>query len=231
MDVKELPVKTDDAGLDIGEYLRIISRGRWWILLAFLTVLSITIYLNNKAVPVYEATVTLLSEEYRRESMSAFSGGGDSWGYFVGDKPINNKQAILKSMLVAREVARFLKKQPDVAQLSFMKNAAGNLHPNDKVARKLINRIRVSFIDNSDIISFTASGFGKNGAHEAAVIANAYGDVFYDKSFRELKSEIYEIKKFLQDQIEKYRIDLEKAEQELRIFKEREKLVALSTET
>jgi tyrosine-protein kinase Etk/Wzc len=46
-----------------------------------------------------------------------------------------------------------------------------------------------------------------------------------------MRGEIFEVKKFLEEQIERYKIDLEKAEEMLKEFKEREGMVELDSET
>ena len=202
------PLLQEEKQFALNDYLRILLRGRWIISFTFLSVLAITLVLNKKTIPVYRSSVILLSEEFRREPMSAL-GGGATWGYFVGDKPINNKQVVLKSSKMAMEVAAFLKRSPQRDEYEFIKDQYGNFLSDEAIAPILQRSIDVTFTKDSDIITFTAYGYGKQGARDAAVVANAYGDVYYEKSFRDIKGEIFEVKKFLTDQIENIKIDLE----------------------
>ena len=60
-----------EGSINLNEYLRIILRGRWIILISFLFILGTTTYFTYKMEPVYQASTTIMIEDKARLEQSA----------------------------------------------------------------------------------------------------------------------------------------------------------------
>ena len=86
----------------ITEYMRVLYRGRWIIVISFLVVMAATIYLTITTEPVYEAVAKLMIEEEGGMSQSLF----EVTSYIKREKMINNQVEILKSRTLAEQVIK-----------------------------------------------------------------------------------------------------------------------------
>ena len=57
-----LEVDEREEQVTLRDYLRVLYRGRWIILLSFLAVVSSVLYFTIQAIPIYQATATILTD-------------------------------------------------------------------------------------------------------------------------------------------------------------------------
>ena len=214
------------------DYLQIILRGKWVILAAFLLVLAATAAYTFTTKPVYEATTSVLIDTKGQQS----SGFMDFTG-FGAVKNIKNELEILKSRSLAEVVAQSLhdrsftdsdSTEPILIVRGGEDNGPG---PDFVTIGQTVGRLGgdVSFepVRDSDVIKVTAKS---PQAREAALIANTYAQVYYDRNMFTSRTRSRAVKEFLQGQLNTRSGTLDKAEEQLQKYMETKGIVSLDEE-
>jgi tyrosine-protein kinase Etk/Wzc len=219
-------IEQPESSIKVSEYLRIILRGRWIILLCFIVVLATTTYFTYKMEPVYQASATIMIEDKGRLEQSAFGFSG----FLNLQTMIANQVEVLRSRTLGERVIRTLESSPYRKNLKIMADFDLSGRPvnfSDKV-KNLRESITVEPVKDTDIILVKILA---NSAFEAAHLANEISQQFYWMNLEMSKGEVGEVRRFLESQLDSVRQKLSESEQALRSYKESHKLVALDEET
>lgn len=215
-----------EGSVNLNEYLRIILRGRWIILLSFLLVLGTTTYFTYKMEPVYQAVTTVMIEDKGRMEQSVFGFSG----FINAQTMIANQVEVIKSRTLAERVIRSLETSPyrhDLQILSEYDRSGRQVTFEGKV-KNLRQDIAVEPVKDTDIITVKVQA---NTAFEASYLANAVAKQFYLYNLEMSKGEVGEVRKFLEAQLDSIRSKLAESEEVLKQYKESNKLAALDEET
>ena len=90
----------EEQQVSLQDYIRILYRGKWTILVSFLLVLIITIYITFTTEPEYEATATVLIQSSGAQERMLF----DDMYFGNQSTMITNQIEILKSRTLAEGV-------------------------------------------------------------------------------------------------------------------------------
>ncbi|MBU1651442.1 hypothetical protein KKA00_04435, partial [bacterium] len=163
-----------EGSINLGEYLRIILRGRWIILISFLLVLATTTYFTYKMEPVYQASATIMIEDKGRLEQSAFGFSG----LLNTQTMIANQVEVIKSRTVAESVLSRLEssKYSDNLKILADEDANGNPVSYEAKLQRLRLVMSVEPITDTDIIVVKMTA---NSSFEAAYLANTVADEFY----------------------------------------------------
>lgn len=215
-----------EDSININEYLRIILRGRWIIMVSFLVVLGLTAYVTYNMEPVYQASTTIMIEDKGRLEQSIFGFPG----LMNTQTMISNQVEIIKSRTLAERVLESLRSSPYRDHLKILASHDKKDHPVNQEAqlKQLRESITVEPILDTDIIIVKVTA---NTAFEAAYLTNEVADVFYSFNLEISKGEVGEVRKFLEAQLDSIRAKLAESELALKQYKESNKLVALDEET
>ncbi|HEX7343252.1 MAG TPA: Wzz/FepE/Etk N-terminal domain-containing protein, partial [bacterium] len=219
-------IEQQESSVKVIEYLRIILRGRWIILLCFLVVLVTTTFFTYKMEPVYQASATIMIEDKGRLEQSVFGFSG----FLNLQTMIANQVEVLRSRTLGERVIRSLENSPYRQNLKVMADADESGRPvsfSDKV-KNLRESITVEPVKDTDIIVLKVQS---NSAFEAAYLANEISQQFYWQNLENSKGEVGEVRRFLESQLDSVRQKLAGSEEALRTYKETHKLVALDEET
>ncbi|MDZ7336916.1 MAG: polysaccharide biosynthesis tyrosine autokinase [candidate division KSB1 bacterium] len=230
------------------DYVRVLYRSRWLILICFLAVVGSTAFFTFRAEPIYQASAKLMIQEGGGVSRMVF----DVTGFVKKETMINNQMEILKSRSVAERVIASLETSPYAGQLRILGNDPGNhrgknsrrlgiLRSSEPVspeeaakarhesAIKAIQRgIKVTAVRNSDMINVS---FEAPSPFEAAFVTNTIVDEFKKFNQAQSQAEVRQVKQFLEEQLALIQEQLSRSEEALRAYKERERVVALDKET
>ncbi len=235
------------------DYMRVMYRGRYLILISFLVVLISTIYFTFTTEPVYEASAKLLIEEKGGVGESLF----DITSMMKKETMINNQVEILKSRTLAENVIRDLQASDKAKDLRILGNFppgtkkrsnplafVTNLlksHTNGKGQRaedvtgifdglveSLRGSIEVTPIRNTDMIEIKVSALSP---FEAAYVTNAVAEAYKKMNQSQSQAEVRQVKNFLQEQLDQYQSELARSEESLKNYQEKAKVVALDKET
>lgn len=236
------------------DYIRVLYRGRWIIVISFLAVVLSTAYFTFTTEPIYEATAKIMIEEEGGVSGSIF----EFTSYMKKETMINNQIEILKSRTLAEKVIKKLQNSPYTDQLRILGNQPENgkrrVNPLgvakswlsglfksksstteqnvgssfDNFVASLRGSIDISPIRNTDMIDIKMTAFSP---FEAAYLTNIVAFAYEEFNQTQSQAEVRQVKTFLQEQMEQYREQLAESEVALRDYKENEKVVALDEET
>ena len=213
----------DRRSAALHDYVRVFYRGRWIIALAFLATVIAAVIFSFAVHPVYEAKTTLMLEKDKGMQRSLL---GIS-GYIERETEINNQVEILKSRTLAEEIVDRLAKEPQRERFDLLRAMDSGIRDEDLV-EALRNNLTIVPLRETDIIEIK---YRSGTPWEAAFIANAYADQYYQRDLEFSRGEITEVRQFLKEQLKNIQEALQQSEEELRQFKEQEKVVALSEET
>jgi tyrosine-protein kinase Etk/Wzc len=215
------------------EYVAILMRGWWIILLSLVIVFGLTAYFTYKTKPVYESsTMVLIDMKDNMGSMPVFDLSGES-----NTNKITNELEIMKSNGTADAVAEALLARRTVddktsALLTIIrppeKNITGDtLASAETVADRLTGAVTFSPIKESDIIRITARS---TDPKEAALIANLFTEIYTTRNLNTSRLRSQTVREFLQSQMQSKHTVLDTTENELQRYMRNSGVVSLDAE-
>ena len=218
--LEENPVRLTD-------YLRILRRGKWIIILSFVAVVGSTAYFSFTTTPTYEAQCMVIVDSQSRVERTLFDVGPFSQQVTM----INNQVQILKSRLLAEKVISSLLESGLQDSLSlFRVENPEDLHVGYRryFVRHLQKALSIEPVRDTDVIKIKVKA---PSPQEAAFLANKVAEVYQNLDREFSRGEISQVVTFLRDQLQKKEESLRAAEEALRKFQQDEGIVALSQET
>lgn len=223
-DFDEYP-QQDEEQVSLQDYLRILYRGRWIILVSFLVVMIATVYFTFTAPKVYEAFGTIIVESQGTMERNLFD------LTYMGNQTtlITNQVEILKSRKLAEFVISFLEDQPYRDSLIiFQPSEDGSYMNKRQQVNWIMSHMEVNPKKDTDVIEVK---FQAGSPMEAAIITNAVIDRFKFLNRTMNVEELVELREFLENQVRKISEELKNSEESLREYREKEKLISLDKET
>ncbi|MCX6601306.1 MAG: polysaccharide biosynthesis tyrosine autokinase [bacterium] len=215
-----------DISQQLSEFLRILFRGRWIIVVSFLAVVGAVTYLTYRMRPQYAASTSLLIV-VRDRVENAFI---DRESVPASRTRNLNAMEIVQSRMIAEDVIRSLADSPYRTELELMQEIAPSGQPIsfDSRADALRDMISVSLQKDTDVLELTVVAYTP---FEAAFLANAVAEQFYKYSLQSARGEITDIRQFLEQQLDMVRGQLSQSEEVERSYKESQGVSALDQET
>lgn len=224
MEQNELEFVEEDH-LSIQDYIRILLRSRWIIVGSFVVVLLAALYISYTATPVYEAVTSIMIDKNGAMERTIF----DYNAFGNQNTLIANQMEIIKSRHLAERVARRLDLSDVRDSLSlFQPNEDGEYRTLRSMAGAIRGNMEVSNKRDTDIIEIK---YRANSRFEAAYIANAIAEEFRLSDAEANRSEISDLRVFLEKQLRKKGEELRISEERLKEYKEAEKVASLDEET
>ena len=215
------------------EYLTILLRGKWIILLTVAIVVGATAFYTFRTRPVYESTAMVLIDLKEKGGKLPFL---DLTGTGATNK-ITNELETLKSRSMAEAVARDLleKKFLDDNGQTLIPLAQavidGDPQPTLATVRDVTARVQktVEFapIRDSDIIKITARS---TEPREAALLSNTYTQAYTDRNLGASRMKSRAVREFLQTQLQTKHSSLEDNEKSLQDYMKSSGVVSLDAE-
>ena len=241
--------------VNIQDYLRILYRGRWIIIISFITVITFVSYYTFTATPIYRSTVKVMVKDNGGVQKTLFN----VTDFMEKEKKINNQVEILKSRTLAENVVKKLMMSDQADKLIILGNVPENRRKGvglkkgikklfdfvfsgsdntksaeneyelgfDRIVAVVRGSISVEPIRNTDMIEISVIA---QSPSEAAYVANTVAEVYKEQNQLESQEEVRKVKNFLEDQLKLFQKQLARSEQALKEYKEKEKVVALPKE-
>jgi capsular exopolysaccharide synthesis family protein len=216
----------DSSTNQISEFLRVLFRGRWIIIVSFLAVVAGVTFLTYRMQPEYVATATILILDHDRMEATLLNERPEP----VPKSRNLNAIEILESRRVAEDVIRSLGTSPYRSELEIMKETDDEGQPitfDDRVAT-LRQNTNVSLLKDTDVLKASVSA---HSSFEAAFLANAVAEQYYRYRLQSARGELTDIRQFLDQQLETVRQQLSQSEEIERNYKESQGVSALDAET
>jgi tyrosine-protein kinase Etk/Wzc len=215
----------EEQQVSIQDYIRILYRGKWIIILSFFIALILTTYITFTTDPVYEAKATVLIQGSGTKERMLF----DDFYFANQSTMITNQIEILKSRSLAEQVIKTLDLSDvrDSLQI-FRPNEDGEIMSFREMTYWFQENLEISHRKDTDLIDLI---FNASSAFECFQIANVTAEEFQILNASTNKEEITDLREFLDEQIEKKGEELKRAEEDLREYQEKEKVASLDEET
>jgi uncharacterized protein involved in exopolysaccharide biosynthesis len=215
------------------DYLPVIWRGKWIVLSIVLIVFNIALYYTITQEPQYVAQVSVFINTQGQRSQAPLA------GLVIDDyKNIANEIELLKSRMIAEAVAEVLMNRRLLDEISSEPIPIITTYDeetdellwlsNGAVAGRLRGAVDFSHQRDTDFITITARS---SNNREAALIANTFAQVYYDRNFARSRQQSRSVREFLEEQLSVKREDLSAAEQEFRRYMETHGVVQIDEET
>lgn len=214
-----------ESQVSLNDYLRIMYRGRWIIVLSFIIVFLSTVYFTFTSPPVYEASTSIIIESTGAMERSLF----EMNPFGNQSTLIANQIEILKSRTLAERVVKQL-------DLSDVRDSLQIFQPDDEggylTLRSMVLIIQESMeIEHRKETDVIEIKYQAGSTFESAYIANTIADQFQLANSEANRSEINELREFVETQLFKKGEELRRSEEHLREYQERKKVASLDEET
>lgn len=204
-----LPEYYDEETIDLREYGQAILRRKWVLISIILTAIVSAAIASQFITPIFEATTTIMVEDKQPGAgQFAFLDGIGQ----VGKNTNQNYVEVLKSRSLSLRAAEILGRSYD---------------PHSPEFADFKNSISVQLVANTDAIRIKVQS---PEPEEAKDIANAVVDAFIERNQEVNSEEARSARTFIGSQLTMVEKDLQVAEEELRKYREVEKVVAPSEE-
>ncbi len=225
--MREATLDHKDTSQQISEYLRILFRGRWVIILSFLAVVGAVTFLTYRMRPSYTSTASLLIRESNQMETRLLDYRPEP---VIQKSRSLNAVEVLQSRRIAEDVLRALANSPYRDELEIMRETDQEGHPitfDGRVAALRAATV-VSWLKDTDVLRISVQS---HTPFEAAFLANAIAEQYYRYSLQDARGEISDIRQFLEQQLSVVREQLSQSEELERTYKESQGVTALNDET
>jgi capsular exopolysaccharide synthesis family protein len=215
------------------EYLTILLRGKWVILLTLFTVTYLVAIYTFTAEPVYEASSLVQINMQAKDGVIPMF---DPTGTVATNKIINELE-ILKSQSTAHAVAGALRSRLflddrkttliPILVVEEEEKGKDSLLSTVEIRGRLSNAVVFTSIPESDIIKITARS---TDPREAALIANVYTEIYTTRNLNKSRLRTKAVREFLQTQLQSKRTILDTAENDLQNYMRSSGVVSLDAE-
>lgn len=224
----QLGTLQEGDGINLQEYVWLLRRGKWIILAGVFLGLVTAFWINTRTTPVYRSSASFIYNVDNKMSRTLDMPGA-LW--FEMDAARNNQIHLIRSRSMAEMVADSILRSPAADSLVAVL-FHGNVPPSPYLRNSLVGlvsrSISVSWVKDTNFFSLSAVGYSPEAS---AVLANLTVSVYRWWNQSEAQGENRQVRIFLESQLNQIASELQNAEDALLLFKERNGVVDLSTET
>jgi len=213
MEQQNLPVQPQDE-IKLSDYLRIILQFRYLIVLVFVIVMALTIVYTARQPRIYSASNRILLENQSNSADMLFLTTPGA-----GKNTINNQIELIKSKPILGTAWEIMKKYPEWESFP----AAASPNPAGR-----LRGVKVESKRDTDILTLS---FESTSQGEAMAAVNSIAEAVQQQNTQYARLEFTTIREFLETQLDAISRRLQSSENDLREFKNMNKLTELSTET
>ncbi len=200
--------------INIAEYFRIALQYRYLIVFIFVLVMAGTVFFTARQSKIYSASSRIMLEDQSKGADFLFMGAGG-----MGKNTINNQIEIIKSKPTLMLAWEIMKKYPDwdLFPMAASPNPAARL-----------DRVKVESKRETDLLTISIES---TSPAEAQAAANAIAEAIQQQNTQHARLEYITIREFLETQLDAISRRLQASENDLREFKNLNKLTELTAET
>lgn len=217
---------------NIKEYLTVIRRDKWWIILIALIVFSLAVFYTFQQEPVYQAQTSVLVNTKAGQQQAILPGLGVN-----ATRNIRNEIEILKSRMLAEKVAesilqrRYLDRDstmliPSIIQ--YDEGQAFGIASLFSITNRMQSSVLFEHLRDSDVILVTARS---RVPEEAALISQTYAQIYYERNHQMSRAQSRSVREFLEVQLRDRESQLKQAENRLQNYMERHGVVTVDRES
>ncbi|MDD2228998.1 MAG: polysaccharide biosynthesis tyrosine autokinase, partial [Candidatus Cloacimonetes bacterium] len=200
--------------IKLSDYLRIVLQYRYLIVLVFSVVVVSTVFYTARQPKIYSAAARVLLEDQKGSTDLMFLATPG-----VGKNSLNNQIELIRSKPIMSLAWDIMKKYPDWD--AFPANVSGNPIGS-------LSRMKVESKRETDILTIS---FESTNQTEAMAAVNSISEAIQQQNTQYARLEFTTIREFLETQLDAISRRLQSSENDLREFKNLNKLTQLSAET
>ncbi|ERN42732.1 uncharacterized protein involved in exopolysaccharide biosynthesis [Rubidibacter lacunae KORDI 51-2] len=209
MEAIDRNLRQDDDFLDLQKYWSILKR-RWLpASLVTISTIGLTGIYSARQTPIYEARARLLLQT----ADGAIPFAGFSGGSSTSNTLLANEAAIIRSLPIGQQVIERLD----------IRNADGT----PMAPQNIVGNLKVYEVPNTHILELT---YQSTDPEEAARVVDSFMEVYRDNDVRINRSEAAAAREFIEEQLPLTERSVREAEEALRRFKERNRIIVLNEE-
>jgi polysaccharide chain length determinant protein (PEP-CTERM system associated) len=217
--------KTEEKQVTLNDYLRILSRRKWLILLCFLIFAGSAAAFSFLVAPVYQGRTTIMIEKEGKMEDQIFT----ITSMMQSETRIKNQVEIIKSRTLAQAVVDAVLESPYKRTFNeTVKTKYSTLPLKDLMIRGIQKNLSVSPIRETDIIEVKMTA---PDPRLAAFLTNTVASEYHRQSLQFSRGEISEVRQFLQNQLNIVEDSLHQSEEELKNYMQSQEVSALPDET
>ncbi|KAA3659721.1 MAG: hypothetical protein DWQ10_08285, partial [Calditrichaeota bacterium] len=242
---KQNSLFAEERTLSVADYIRIVRRRWWLILLCFIAVSASTALYTLTQDPVFQAASTIMVQDDGGVQSVLF----DEKALFGKQDEINDQVYLLKSRSIAEHVIEEVMQSEYRDSLPIIKNGielalerhyeynegqpVDTLRIMQQVREYALGKLRAGLsadpvIDTNYFIEIRVKGASP---FEAAYLTNLVATIYQNQDQVLSQGEIREVVDFLEEQLSKKEVDLKESEEQLKTFQEKENIADLSGDT
>lgn len=202
----------NEQEIDIVSYLRLFLKFRWVFIISMVIVMLGTVLYIGKATKIYQASSRILLETKKQSDMFFMNP-------VVSNTTINNTIEIIKSKPVLELTYQMLQKEKDFDSLPLSTSA-------DPIGR--LGKLQTDRKRDTDVLTIS---YSSPSPLEASLVSNYLAIALIEQITQYERSELNNIKDFLEGQVEIVSSRLRVAEEDLRMYKIDRGVSLLSEET
>ncbi|HCX59659.1 MAG TPA: hypothetical protein DG355_03250, partial [Candidatus Cloacimonas sp.] len=200
--------------IKLSDYVRIVLQYRYLIVLVFILVMAATIIYTARQDKIYSASSRIMLEDQNQGAEFLFMGAPG-----MGKNSINNQIEIIKSRPTLTLAWEIMKKYPDwdLFPIASHENPAGAL-----------GKVKVESKRETDLLTISIESTSPT---EAQAAVNAIAEAIQQQNTQFARLEYTTIREFLETQLDAISRRLQASENDLREFKNLNRLTELTAET
>ncbi|MFQ5636884.1 MAG: GumC family protein [bacterium] len=199
---------------------KIFKRRKLVVSLCVLGILAPILYFNETSTPIYEAKTMVVFEE--------FEGGLSSFNYDASREIlIFNRVEEIKSLAFAEEVVGSLSEET-LNKVNLPKERSPDFDVQEYLSEKLQKRISAMPVSKSNIVRISVQWPDPELSMQ---IANSAARIFLDRNFRIRQQGVSGVREFVENQLERVRLELNDAEQALKDFKQQNHITSFNRQS
>ena len=214
----------EDDEISLQEILDVLRKSKWLILGCFLGVLALAALYVFLKTPQYRATTSILVDEQQSTPQL-----GELMGLSGAQNNIANEVEILKSRTIALGVADRLLDEQNVPGTSERLSVLEPPEEEELTRLDVMHRLREAYVTIQPVgreVDLIDIAVASSQPREATLVANLYADEFVAYNRASSRRRVSASREFLSDMTDRFRQELEGAEDTLMTFLTEEQVIA-----
>lgn len=217
--------QTEERQATLNDYLRILIRRKWLILLCFLCLAGSATVFSFLVTPIYQARATIMVQKEGKMEDQIFSISS----MMQTETRIKNQVEILKSRTLAQAVVHAILDSPQKKAFRNMIKTKQTFSPSkDQLIRVIQDNLSATPIRETDIIEVKMTA---PDPQLVAFLVNTVASEYYKQSLQFSRGEISEVRQFLQNQLAIIQDSLHQSEEDQKNYMQSQEVSALPDET
>ena len=211
----------DSDEVDLKDYLKVLSRRRWWVISVLVVVVILTAIITYTSTPIYKSSADIMiqSKLASQGISSMLSQLNIPLGMGNQKSDIQNQVQLITTRATLARAQQILQGKLGSEQtVSLSKTATGDSPSSLISIEDIKNAIQVSPVSGSNLISISATS---SSPTRAMLIANAVAEAYQQLDHERAVATLSSVQSFLSEQMDTVKKALDASQEELIAFQQK----------